>query len=274
VPAVNCTVNYHNNIAYVLHDNSVYELFNGGYTRISDNIAMKQTLDPDIGSGDQFGLTLFRDRLFLRYFSKLYVYNLKTKTWCSWVTENKFSKLVVIQNATTGLDTAYAHSVTSSQPGVVFFFQDDRTTGVGSVESFDCSFTTKIFDLDLPHEVKTMFWGGIQAATSGVLTCSLQIPNAGQNSSWLFEEQNFIWSDPGVWDEQDKVLYTNPVAPALGEYARKFIKAYHKKMKFRQLFFKVSTPAIKPIVLSDTSVKIFEMVIVVREGQVVPKETN
>lgn len=128
VPAINCTVVYKNNTIYVLHDNSVYELFQYTYTRISDLIFMDQVTDLDLFAKDQYGLTLHRDRLFVRYFKYLYVYNLDVNRWSSWESTRKFSKVVVLPSASVGLDTAYAMSSSQSRPYDCYQFQDIRAT--------------------------------------------------------------------------------------------------------------------------------------------------
>jgi hypothetical protein len=136
VPAINCIVVYNNNTIYCLHDNAVYELFQYTYTRISATINMVQDTDLDLFAKDQYGLTLHRDRLFVRYFKNLYVYSLRVKRWCSWVSDRKFSKVVVIPSATVGLDTAYACSASQAKPTEFYYFQDlRRTDDTGVVET-------------------------------------------------------------------------------------------------------------------------------------------
>jgi hypothetical protein len=126
VPAINCNVVYNNNTIYVLHDNAVYELFQYTYTRISALLNMAQDTDLDLFAKDQYGLTLHRDRLFVRYFKYLYVYSLRVKRWSRWVSDRKFSHLVVIPSATVGLDTAYTTSASQAKPAEAYSFQDVR----------------------------------------------------------------------------------------------------------------------------------------------------
>lgn len=128
VPAINCHTVYQNNTIYVMHDNSVYELFQFTYTRMSTDINMVQDSDLDLFAKDQYGLTLHRDRLFVRYYKNLYVFSLRVKRWSTWETDRKFSKVVVIPSATVGLDTAYAASGSQSRPSDLYYFQDVRVT--------------------------------------------------------------------------------------------------------------------------------------------------
>jgi len=273
-PAANCAVVYNSNTVYVLHDNAVYELVNNNYKRISAPVAMKQILDPTLNSLDTYGLTLFRDRLFVRYYSNLYVYSLRVQRWSRWDTTRKFSKIVVIPTASLGLDTAYMHSASSSDPGKVYLFRDDRINGVGSSESFDCTFQTKVMNFDIPQGFKAISHGGLDVASSGNLSTTIKIPNSAENNTWDYEAAHFIWSDPGNWDDQDQTIYTTMVAPAAGEYNVKFVKSIQRKFRFRTCYFVFTISAIASTNGADSSVKIVDMVVFLREAQQVPKETN
>ena len=106
----------------------MYELFQFTYTRITANVNMVQESDLDLFTKDQYGLTLHRDRLFVRYFKNLYVYSIRVKRWSRWESNRKFSKIVVIPSATVGLDTAYASSASLNRPYESYLFKDDRRT--------------------------------------------------------------------------------------------------------------------------------------------------
>ncbi len=273
VPAANCAVAYDNNQIYVLHDNSVYELFNSAYQRVSAPILMDQVIDPNIYANDQYGLSLFRDRLFVRYYSNLYVYSLRVQKWARWETDRKFSKLVSISTASVGLDTCFSHTATSANAGKIYFFRDDRVTAVGTAESFNCRIVTRTFDFDPFSQFKVQFWGGIQISTSGTLTAEVRIPNIETTSTWGFEEANYKWGDPGTWEDNTLLVYREVIQPSAGDYARRFIKAIKGKIRFRQVIYVFETAAVANTV-ADSCVKIADMVVVLAEKQVVTKETN
>ena len=273
-PAPNCAVVYNSNTVYVMHDNAVYELVNNTYKRISAPVAMKQVLDPSLNSGDLYGLTLFRDRLFVRYYNNLYVYALRVQRWSRWITTRKFSKIIVIPTASLGLDTAYMHSASSDDPGKIYLFRDDRVTGVGSTEDFDCVVQTKVMNFDIPQGFKAISHGGLDVATSGNLTTTIRIPNSAENNTWNYEEAHFVWDDPGNWDDQDQTIYNTVVAPGAGEYNVKFIKSIQRKFRFRTVYFIFTIGAEASTNGADSSVKIVDMVVFLREAQQVAKETN
>lgn len=274
VPATNCAVVYNSNTVYVLHDNAVYELVNSIYKRISSPVALTQDLDPTLNSYDTYGLTIFRDRLFVRFYDNMYVYALRVQRWSRWTTNRKFSKIIIIPTASLGLDTAYTHSGSSSDPGKIYYFRDDRVTGVGTAETFDCWFQTKVMHFDIPQDFKVISHGGLDIATSGITTATLKIPNSSQNNTWDYEEAHFIWDDPGTWDDQDQTIYTSSVSPAAGEYNVKFLKCIKNKFRFRTVYFTFTTAAQASTNGADSSVKITDMVVYLRAAQQVTKETN
>jgi len=274
VPAINCAVVYNSNVVYVLHDNAVYELVNSVYKRISAAISMTQVLDATLNSYDTYGLTLFRDRLFVRYFTNLYVYALRVQRWSKWVTARKFSKITVIATAGLGLDTAYMHSATTADPNKIFLFRDDRVTGVGSTETYNWSVQTKITHFDIPSQFKVISHGHVEMATSGTLTTTIRIPNSQNNPTWDYEAAHFVWSDPGNWDDYDLTAYTAVVAPAAGEYNVKDIKSIKQKFRFRTVYIVLSGDAVASTNGADSSVKIIGVVVFLREAQLTAKETN
>jgi hypothetical protein len=272
VPAVNCAIVYNNNTMYVLHDNSVYELYNGTYTKISTNIAMEQTLDPDLFAADTYALTLYRNRLFVRFYSRLYVFNLELQRWSSWETARKFSKLVVIQRADNGLDTAYAATATSALPGKLFFFRDDRITNVGITEDFECRIVTKLFDFSVPTHFKRLFYGGLQIATSGTTTIRSKVPNAAKGDTWD-DFALLTWNPVGkTWGGSGDVINDDVILPAQGEFARKVIKCLGK-MRFRQIQFTITTAA-ETNTVANASVRIYDLTVNLLQAETIVKGTT
>jgi len=288
VPAVNCVVVYNNNTIYCLHDNAVYELFQFTYTRISPLINMVQETDLDLFAKDQYGLTLHRDRLFVRYFKNLYVYSLRVQRWSSWESTRKFSKAVVIPSATVGLDTAYAMSASLSKPAESYQFQDVRATtssglvaGVPSpanIEFFQGKITTKTYDFDMPYAYKVCFWWGIAVATSGKFVGVLNIPNASRNSTYReVRAARGTWANAALngvkWSNNISIPIADTITPTLGGYARKFIKML-KKVRFRQIYFTLVFDVITNGGIADASLRVYDLTIFVKKKQIVVKETS
>lgn len=284
VPAVNCVVAYNNNTIYCLHDNAVYELYQMTYTRISGLIDMEQVSDLDLYTKDQYGLTLHRDRLFVRYFKNLYVYGLKLKRWSTWVSTRKFSKIVVIPSATIGLDTAYAASASQSRPTEYYYFQDLRTisytggTPPASSEVFKGKITTKIYDFDTPQSYKVIFWWGPSVATSGSSLSYIVIPNANRNRTWReLRTQYNTWDNAQLnnvqWAGNLDVVIPDTTLVSYGQYARKFYKLL-KKLRFRQIYFKLEFDIVGNNITNDSSLRLFDVTVFVKQKATVFKEVS
>lgn len=285
VPSTSCAVTYDNNNVYVLHDNSVYELYNYSYTKISNQIALRQVPDNSLYATELYGLTLYRNRLFVRYYSYLYVYSLVSKTWSQWTTARKFSRIVCIPNADIGLDTAYASTASSDDPGKIYYFRDDRTTGVGVAEAFTCTVVTKSMDYLqgrigkflqylIPTAYKALLWWGVSIATSGNTTASVTVPFTGVNSTWDYQKAHYTWDQAKaalLWDNSTSTMYSKTTAPT-GTYSRKIIKQL-KKLRFRQAYWTVATDAVSNN-FADASVRIYEIILLCADRQTIVKETS
>lgn len=284
-PAINCHVVYNNNTIYVMHDNSVYELFQYTFTRISANINMVQETDLDLFAKDQYGLTLHRDRLFVRYFKNLYVYAIRVKRWSRWDSVRKFSKVVVIPSATVGLDTAYASSASISLATQSYLFKDDRRTSDDGVipqnpqiERFTASINTKTYDFDVPHAYKVMFMWGISVATSGKVAAELVIPNARRNATYqelqnLYSTFAAAQSASVTWASNTPVVVHDDVLPSLGRYSRKYLKVL-KKVRFRQIYFTLVMDVITNHGLADASIRLYDLTVFLKQKELVVKETS
>jgi hypothetical protein len=278
VPAINCVVVYDNNSVYVMHDNSVYVLYNYQYEAITEKIAMTQTFDADLLATDVFGITIFRNRLFVRYYSNMYVLSLKTNRWCRWTSARKFSRLFVVPSASVGLDVAYAMSGSSLLGGQVFFIRDSRVDGIGTAdvqETFTCSIQTKTFDFDIPYAFKVMTKWGLSIATLSDTVCKTVVPNAGRNYTWA-QWAAYTWQQLNVmgmqWSNNTNVINQTIRVSDLGNYARKYLRLKGKQ-RFRQLYFTVNSDTVANTV-SDAVVRIYDITIHLVPRAEVTKGTN
>jgi hypothetical protein len=276
-PTLHCAVTYDNNNIYILHDTSVYEMYNYTFTKLSTNLSMTMVPDTDIYSDATYGLTLFRNRLFVRYYSKQYVYSLTIGKWSRWTTFKKFNNLYVVPSA-SGPDTAYAASVSITIPPYLFSILDDRVANIQSGESFNCSITTKTYDFDLSYSFKVMFWWGMTIATSGLCSGIVNVPNAAPNMTWAMLAQQYAsWQDANtagvVWAINPPISINTPAIPTeRGPYARKFLK-FNKKIRFRQLYFTVTTQCL-PNTIGDACVRIYDISAFLKQKETVVAQTT
>jgi hypothetical protein len=86
-----CVANFENSV-FVYHEGEIYEIINLDFNRINTKIPF--TYDPAVPtSGGSYTedvfLSIFGDRLLVRYFNRVYVYGLKTRTWSRWQSQNE-----------------------------------------------------------------------------------------------------------------------------------------------------------------------------------------
>lgn len=85
VDGQHCVVNYENQV-YTLHNSWVYEIVNYDFNRLNTKVPFvfdstaPGTLDPN----QQVTLSILADRIICRYFSKIYVYGMRTQKFTEW----------------------------------------------------------------------------------------------------------------------------------------------------------------------------------------------
>lgn len=77
-------VNYENQV-YIFHENWVYEIINYDFHRLNTKVPfVRDETAPTPFSEEAIHLSLLEDRLICRFFNRIYVYGLRTRTWSEW----------------------------------------------------------------------------------------------------------------------------------------------------------------------------------------------
>ena len=102
---VNAVVEFENYI-YVYDQGSVYELINSNYSKLNQFIKFEEDPFAVDGLAPGIDLSIVNRRLIIRYFTAIYAFNIDTKAWSLWRTENgipgKFIELPVDSNRSAG----------------------------------------------------------------------------------------------------------------------------------------------------------------------------
>lgn len=266
---------YDNNNIYMMHDNSVYEVFNFSFSKISGPVRMHPEVNPDMYEDENYGLTVFRDRLFVRYFDSFYVYSLVSETWSRWETEKNFSFVVTLPIPEG--DVAFAHSATKSRRGHVYRFTENRVEGVREQEEFSCKIVTKTYDFTTNYAYKVLFWWAADLATLATTKGTVSLANAGRSARWSdWFDARTTWQDlldnSIPWSTANMIVYDAEIFPELGQYGKKILK-FPKKLRFRQLYFSLTTDAI-PNDIADTAVRIYGLTAFVSQKERVVRKTT
>lgn len=128
-------VNYENSI-FIFSNGWVYEVVNYDFNRINTKVPfILDTTSPTPFASENIFLTRIQDRLICRYYKKIYVYGLRTRTWTEWSsTSNRlhyFGPIVTIW-PTTGPEY-YSGSCLSANTTSLKMFNIRSTTDVETV---------------------------------------------------------------------------------------------------------------------------------------------
>lgn len=271
VSDVRCVVQYENYLmAY--HEGFVYELINGVFQKLN----IKVDFVPDFTGGTSYfratSLSIVGDRLIVRYFDKTYVFNLKTRTWSTWSSSFVPSNWLTEPQASTAIALRRYVAGAAQVNSRFTYTLKDGFDGVSS-EAITCTMQTKIFDFDSPEQFKRLYWWGVDAVTSGVVSGSAFPVIYTFNVTWNAlaaytwdQMAQFTWGQPG-----NVVPNVMDTADTAGSVGRKFIK-FLKALRFRNIYF---TVVLTTTGTSSTApVKLFTINPVIGLKERVPKKVN
>ena len=240
----------HENSLYVLHEGKVYEIVNYTFERLN----LKTPFDggsfyPPGQSGtsqirlESVFLSVYLDRLLVRYYDNTYVFNLKTRVWTRWDSTNvrirHFGPLVEMPKTSVSA-TAPVYYAGSAVEGYRYVY----TFKEGQAEEFECSIKTKTYDLEDPHHYKKMLWWGADVDTVRTV----------DGTVYAIDRTN-----------------TYPVASSVpvADFASRQLIKFKKTLRFRQFYFelKMRTNGTEPV-------RLYSLSAIVGSKQTAGKEVN
>lgn len=280
---------YNNNTVYTLSGNCVYELYQNTYTKISDDLDMVRNLDATMFVNHE--ISVFKERLFVRLYSRLYVLSLTTQKWCEWTSSRVFSNLVYLPGIEPGDDVAYMPSNRDTAGSkFMYYMHDSRIIGVAAnpsnldnLESFTCKLVTKSLDFATPTYYKTILMGGLSVACSSVVTISAVVPGSAVPSalSWGEAFVQYTWGlayDLGLtWGTEvtadGDIISKSVIPPTDGAaFGRKLLKCL-SKFRYRQVQFVIEVPAASNN-RASFSVRLFNLTVYAVQKQTVVKSVT
>lgn len=245
-----CTVSYENNI-YLYHNGAVWEMVKFNYGRVNIKVPFLY----DATSPNTFLYPIFvtkiGDRLVVRFYNRVYVFGLKTRTWTRWTSLSFFGPFIAepINVAVAVNPRYYAGSCLLSDPVI---YQCNNGWDNAASEAMTCTLITKNYDFS--HQIrvgryfttqseknKKLFWWGLVCQTAndvvGTVTPLTPVTNKltwGAAKSYTWAQLKLgIWSQPlGAPASINKDVFVGD-----GSLAR-FIK-FPKTLRFRQINFRV-----------------------------------
>lgn len=162
----NCVANYENQI-YSLHDGWVYEIINYDFNRLNTKVPfVNDQASPSPFSAESEFLALVGDRLIVRFFARIYVYGLRTRTWCEWNSQRDQTKYfgpVVTLHLDTGNEFYAGQCVTAFRSLIKI---GDKQDAVNKERTLSPTYSI----LDTFNRTTANGWGSTD--TTEVWTCS------------------------------------------------------------------------------------------------------
>ncbi len=273
-PNWNSVAVYDNNSVFVIHSGAVWQLYAFNYVKISIPLKLEQIIGPNNTNSSLFQcLSICFNRLFFRYWNKMYVYGLDTKTWSIWQTSRDFNRVFYCPSTTNSgnPDVGFMCPAGNTATGTLQIYNDRYShIVVNGGEVFTCTLQTKIFDFNEPWAYKVLFWWGLHIAAAGTVAAQAQIPNAIRVVKWG-DVASRTWGDAAAFKWGSSTKITTPVTRGVssGEFGRRFIKNTGK-MRFRQIYWTV-TYTTQYNAENDAIIRIYSIVPVLKEKETVSR---
>lgn len=277
-----CVVNYENSV-FIYHEGKVYEIVNYDFNRINTKVPF--LYDPTSPGGASFSedvfLSVFGDRLLVRYFNRIYVYGLRTRAWTRWQSANSklhyFGPLVAFPSnvAVATNDQYYAGSCISTKKNLIRINNGTDSTiderDLTGPTTITCSIQTKTYDLATSHLFKRLFWWGADVSTQNTVQGSATPIVAVFQATWD-QLAAVSWDDLFTWDYP----LTNPATISDGVSSgsgilRKFVR-FPMSLRFRQIYFGVQLTSSGKV--SDGLARIYSLTAIVQSRAMVTQGSN
>jgi hypothetical protein len=265
-----CVGTYENSI-FILKYNEVYQMSNYDFARV--NLKLPFEFDETtVGNADwdiSFWLSVVGDRLVVRFFNRLYIYNLRLQAWTRWESEDPsihyLGPIITLDNTNTNLrrgvnrfvaGSSLTRNIDSDGPGssgnwnkyIKLFFMEDQYSDTaienGNVispeESSDInlSLTTKQFGFGLSHRFKRLTHWGVDVFTSKEVSGTLIPFTIAYQTTWG-ELEAIPWEQLQSWQYPLTELPSiSQIVPAGAGIHSRYIR-FPTSIRFRLLQFKV-----------------------------------
>lgn len=274
-----CVVNTQNSV-FVYHEGNVYELVN--YTWVQINVKVPFVYDSSAPSTrvENVFMSYVGNRVVVRYFNNIYVYNLNTRIWTRWASGSSelhnFGPIVPYpSDVTQNVNDLYymGSSLTASKR--VFAINDGFdaiTTEVFQSTSFsiNCTLQTKNYDMNLPFKYKRLYWWGAEVITTKDVIGTATPVVFGFQAAWQ-DLENRTWDSLGTWAQPLANLAVPTTVTGSAGTARRFLK-FNKGLRYRQIFFTLSLQSDGSI--NDGPAKVYTLVLVTYFGATVAKAAS
>lgn len=245
-----CVAVYENSV-FVYHEGSVFEIVNYDFANINLKIIFEYDgfVPPGRVRKQVVFLSILGDRLVVRYYNRLYVYGLKTRTWSRWnsllvVLDNIGPLVQFPANPAASVNTKYYGGSSLDEPHLMYIPDGlDAVTveqDLNDAEDILCVMQTKNYDMADSHHYKKLMWWGADVYTNQTLTGEAHPIVSTFQVTWA-QLATYTWGQlaTNTWAQPliaPGIIYTyvNDSSAVMRKFA-KFLKT----LRFRQMYFVV-----------------------------------
>lgn len=242
--ATDTSLAIYENAIYAMHKDSVYKISGWNWSLVNLKVPFGYFNPNGYPQDKSSDLSIVEDRLFVRYYSKYYVFGLKTQSWTEWSftgsgrSPTQWFRLPTF-NATLGTFEYFSAGAYKSSAKELLIFKDAYEAS--NPEDIQASVATKIYNFDVPYSFKRLFWWGVDMLSKSPVTFLVQ-PTAYSTTTKWGQILGIPMPQLGTWgrpldvplDVTDYSSFSNPTG------SRLYIKLL-KALRFRQVSFKLSS---------------------------------
>lgn len=275
-----CVAVYENSL-FVYHEGKVYEIANYDFQQINTKVPfLYDATVPTSTRAEEVFMSVFGDRLVIRYYNRIYVYGLKTRTWSRWESEDdqlhNFGPIVAIPaNVTADINNLYyaGSSILSNDKVYLLkdgFGPDDRESADSVNKTIYASITTKNYDLANPYQYKKLYWWGADIGSNTDVVGTVTPIAFGFIPEWstlvIRSWGSLVDLTWGNFDTNTPIETT--VSAAGSGNVRRFIK-FPRTLRYRQVNFQIQLDCTGSN--SDSPVKLFSLIAITATKETLSK---
>lgn len=243
-----CCIDLKNQI-FVFFDSDVYQLVNYNWVQITVKINFGYDATAPATRYENVFMSHIGNRIIMRYYNTVHVYNVNTKVWTKWKSDDpelhNFGPIVSYPTNPTQFANDQYYAGSSISNGKKFFVIADGWDSVTSEMNgatpvnITCYLKTKNFDMGLPFKFKRMFWWGADAVTNKQIIGVVTPIVIGSQTAWQ-DLAMITWNQTATWQTpKSNTAVTTTIGASGTGTLRRFFK-FLKGVRYRQITFEVT----------------------------------
>lgn len=288
-------VNTFENSVFTFHEGNLYEVVNYDFAQVNRKVLFE--LDgslPDFADERVLNIytALLGDRILIRYFNRMYVYGLRTKTWSEWGSQqerlNNIGRPLEFPDTSESLvEFKYFAGANYTQDilapviwaNVVYLMYDKIENSIGEravndagsdYEYYDieCTMRTKNFDANDSHHYKRLMWWGADVLTNRAIV-GVATPIVASFAVTWNQLHAYTWNQLLTWNSPLNAIPSVTTEVAGGQGAGRVFVKFLKSLRWRQINYKVT-------LLSDgtEAARLFSLTVIVGNKETVVRQVS